>query len=118
MRGRDADGADQDEKNFHRKIFLKKNIRKNDENDSCHKEKQSSNFAVHFEISRQQTDRSDGDGSGDENVFHAFARQKRYAEQRQKRNDKRHCQTMNRAHPRNRRACFIKRAVRLENLKI
>jgi hypothetical protein len=61
MSRRNAKRANDDENNFSQKIFFKKDVGKNNENDSRSKKKQSSDFAVLPEISRQQTDCSNDD---------------------------------------------------------
>ena len=107
MGWRDTDGADYNENYLSDKTFLKKQIGKYDETDARNEKKQSSDFAVLLEIWRQKTQRSDRDGETDKNILDAFVRQNWNAEQRKKRNDKRHRQTMRGAEPRNRRACFV-----------
>lgn len=107
MRRCDTYRADQNKNHLTEKIAFKKQIGKSDKTNAGNKKKQSSDFAVLFEITGQKARQSHGDGKTDKNIFDAFVRQKRDAEQRQKGNYKRHRQTVNGASPGNRRARFV-----------
>ena len=86
MRRRNARRANQNENYLPEKIVFKKRIGESDKANTRNEKKQSSDFTMLFEISGQKACQSDGDGKTDKNIFDAFARQKRNAEQRKKRN--------------------------------
>lgn len=86
MRRRNARRPDKNENCLSEKIVFKKQIGEKDKANARNEKKQSSDFTVLFEISGQKARQSDGDGKTDKNIFDAFARQKRNAEQRKKRN--------------------------------
>ena len=118
MRRCDANRADRNKKYFRENAFFKKYVGENNETDAADEEKQSPDPAVLFKICGQQSYRSYGNRETDENIFDAFARQERYAEQRQKGNQKRHRQTMDGAKQRQAGAGFIQQTVRVKKLKV